>query len=332
MLKLYPPCPPRNPCYRIRGTYLHISVDQSTGARDEKTAKVALRKLKADIEAGTFTIKGDPTFAEKALSYMEGGGERRFMAPLLKHFGNIQLSKIDQDAINAAGARLYPNASPATRNRQVHTPVSAVLKHAGLVGPVRRPKGAQGRVRLDWLTPKQAGAFLNAAYERDTEFGVMLETLLYTGMRLGDVLGLECRRVDLEAATAYLPITKNGEPRLVHLPPKAVAVLASHPRGLARRGRLFSRWTKSRALYKLFHGAAKKAGIVLERRTGFHVFCHTWATWMRQHGADTKTLILTGRWKDEKSAGRYQHTVTTEAARIADLLPTDIRAKAIAGG
>jgi hypothetical protein len=43
------------------------------------------------------------------------------------------LSQIDQKAIDAAAIARYPgdNNSPATRNREVDTPISAVLKHAG---------------------------------------------------------------------------------------------------------------------------------------------------------------------------------------------------------
>jgi hypothetical protein len=63
--------------------------------------------------------KRSPTFAEAAIVYMEAGGERRFLVPLLKRFGELPLSSIGQGEIDAASTTLYPNATPATRNRRV---------------------------------------------------------------------------------------------------------------------------------------------------------------------------------------------------------------------
>ena len=37
----------------------------------------------------------------------------------------------------------------------------------------------------------------------------------------------------------------------------------------------------------------------------FHTFRHTWATWMRRYGGlDTKGLVATKSWRDERSAGK----------------------------
>jgi integrase len=46
-----------------------------------------------------------------------------------------------------------------------------------------------------------------------------------TGMRRGELLSLTWKNVDLEARTAHLPMTKNGDPRTVPLSPGAVQVL-----------------------------------------------------------------------------------------------------------
>jgi hypothetical protein len=68
------------------------------------------------------------------------------------------------------------------------------------------------------------------------------------------------------------------------------------------------------------------ARVVLPSRVAFHVFCHTWATWMRQHGGlDTYDLVKTNRWADPESADRYAHVVISEQARKADLLPVERR-------
>jgi hypothetical protein len=57
---------------------------------------------------------------------------------------------------------------------------------------------------------------------------------------MSEALRLDKADVDLKAATARLVDSKNGRPRLVHLPPIVVAELAQFPGGLEGTGRLFS--------------------------------------------------------------------------------------------
>jgi hypothetical protein len=64
---------------------------------------------------------------------------------LLRHFGDLPIEQIDQQAIDRAATALYPNGSAGTRNRQVYTPVSAILKFAGVTRDVRRLKARGGR-------------------------------------------------------------------------------------------------------------------------------------------------------------------------------------------
>jgi hypothetical protein len=61
---------------------------------------------------------------------------------------------------------------------------------------------------------------------------------------------------------------------------------------------------------------------------GFHIFCHTYGTWMKRYGRlDTFGLTRTGRWKDPQSADRYNHTEASWEARQADLLPVPAKVK-----
>jgi integrase len=325
-LKLVPPRAGKSPNYRIRGTYYGVPIDCTAGTPDRSKASKALAKLKADIESGAYAPRSGLTFAEAALSYIRSGGEDRFMLMLTDHFGNTPLSEIDQSAIDNAAHELYPDAGPATRNRQVYTPMSAILKHAKVAFAVRRPKGAQGEVRTKWLWPKQAFALLDAAEKVDREFRVLLALLLYTGLRLSEALALETDWLNLPESFAYIPKTKNGDARALYLPPTLIAELANHPRGLERPGETLVRFRKNGHLYKLLAATRKAA----EVETDFHTFRHTWATWMRRYGKlDTKGLMGTGAWKDEKSAARYQHVVVTEEMTRADLLPTQKSVKAV---
>lgn len=149
---------------------------------------------------------------------MKAGGDRRFLKPLIEHLRHMPLADIDQVAIDNVAANLYPGAPPATLNRQVYTPISAVLKRAGIERQIKRPKGWRGRKLTFWLTPDQAFAVFTtiegiaAPAATRAAFRVLLTLLCYTGMRLGDALGLTWDRVDLDARApaAHLPVTKTA--------------------------------------------------------------------------------------------------------------------------
>lgn len=333
-LKLRPPRSGKTPYYTIRGTYLGVYVEQSTGTGRREVAEQLRKAKERDIERGAVARPGEPTFAEAAYNYMTAGGQRQFLAPLIQHFGDMALSAIDQAAIDRAAGVLYPKAGSPTRNRQVYTPVSAVLKRAGIERKIKRPIGWRGQRLTTWLTKEQAFAIFRAVQkikapaETKAEFAILLRLLCYTGMRLGDALGLECRDVNLKQRTAHLPVTKNGKPRLAYLPPAVVKELRRLPRGLDREDRVF-RFHDGGRFRDLFSMALDIAGVELPPRVAFHVFCHTWATWMRQHGGlDTYDLLKTDRWADAESADRYSHVVVSDIARRADLLPVEKRKKA----
>ncbi|MEO7158675.1 MAG: site-specific integrase [Vicinamibacterales bacterium] len=320
-LRLVDPRPGKSPNFTIRGTYLGVSVDRTAGTPDRATARKALARIKDEIERGAFAKPGALTFARAALSYVRAGGEAKFLWPLNDYFGDTPVPDLTQAGIDEAAHLLYPDASPATRNRQVYTPISAVLKHAGVDFKLKRPKGAQGEVRVDWLWPEQASKLFDAAGAIDREFRAFLILLTYCGPRLSEALDLTTDDVRLTEAFAFIGKTKNGDPRPVHLPPVVVAELANHPRGLDRPGERLFRFRKNGALYLMMDAARARASLPVHAT--FHTLRHTWATWMRRYaGLDLKGLMDTGAWRDPKSASRYAHAVISEEALRSDLLPT----------
>jgi integrase len=100
-----------------------------------------------------------------------------------------------------------------------------------------------------------------------------------------------------------------------------VEAFRDHPRGLDRADQRVFRFRKNGRLYSLMNKVKQAAG--LSTMPGkFHIFRHTFGTWMTVHGGlDAEGLVATGVWRDEGSARRYRHTVTSEAARRADFLP-----------
>ena len=319
-LKLIPPRKGKTPYYSVRGSYLGVAVDRSSKTGKRAVAVKVLKGIERQIERGAFSVKGEATFASAATSYMNAGGERKYLRKLLGHFGDKPLRAIDQAEIDGAAVALYPLGSSATRNRSVYTPVSAILRRGGVLLSLKRPFGSGGTKQTAWLWPEQAEAIFEEAGKIDKEFAALLIVLCYTGLRLSEALNLTWDNVRLTDGYAYIPDTKNDDPRAVFLPPVAVAALGNLD---GREGRSAFRYAKSGHLYSLLKVVAFRAGVDLPARSAFHIFRHTYATWMRRYaGADETTLIATGAWKDKKSVSRYTHAVVSEESKRAALLPT----------
>ncbi len=315
-LKLVPPREGRSGNWTVRGTYLGVRLDRSTGTPEQKAARRLLAKWKAEIERGELSARPQLTFAGAVMAYLNAGGDDRFMAPITAHFGARTLAReIGQVEIDAAAVAIYPEATPATRNRQVYTPISAVLRHVGIRLELRRPKGAEGETRTAWLKHDDAARAIAAARKADADFGALLVLLLYTGLRLSEALALEWARVDLAQGLAFVPVTKTGVARAVHLTPPVVAELAN----MGKTSKRVFRWRKNGGLYRLLNETSEACGVKL----GFHLFRHTYATWMRLYsGLSVEDLARTGAWSSAKSAGRYAHIDALTTARRADGLPS----------
>ena len=155
---------PKSPHWIIRGTVRRVRVEESSGTSDKRIAEEIRAKREAQILAeSVYGRRATATFAAAALSYLEAGGNKKFLEPVIKHFGTIPLAKIDQDAIDHGARKLYPLVSPSTRNRQFYTPTSAVLKHAAKRGwcsamILERPRTPPSRFR--WLTLEEANRLI----------------------------------------------------------------------------------------------------------------------------------------------------------------------------
>lgn len=321
-LKIISPRSGKTPYYSVRGTHLGVYLDRSTKTGSRAEAARFLKLWKDEIDRGAFAKPGEPTFLDAAVPYMAANNDR-FLEPIMERIGAKPIRQITQDMIDNLAISLYPKATPATRNRQVYTPISAVLKHAGVKWDVRWPKGWRGHARTEWLEKDPAFRLLAKADEEDEEFGLFLRFLLYSGLRLSEALSLKTDDLSLADRYAQARNTKNATEMSVHLTMPMVAALANHPRGIDRPGEKLFRFTKCGRLYARL-GRAKKAAGPQFGFVGFHTFRHTYGAWMRRYGGlDTTGLLATQRWKDAASARRYEHAVTSEESRKADLLPVE---------
>lgn len=355
-LYLRDPRPGKSPNYEIRGTYLGVSVERSAGTSKRSIAVAELRKLERAIEAGEYPApppragEGRLTFVAAAVAYMKDTGNRRYIGPLIAHFGETAVADINQAAVDAAANAICPpNVTAATRNSYVYTPVSAVLHHAlddpetGAEAPkIRRPKGAKGRVKTDFLWPEDAFAIIDQADRIDPELGLYLLMLLYHGPRKSEMLRLLRDDTRPAEGLAYVRDTKNGDPRMIKLRQDILQRVEAHLTRIGDRVRFFK--FNDGGHFKHLLTRAKMAVVGLPcpvRRptgwkapkhrlsfVGFHTFRHTFATWFRMYaGGDTLGLVATKNWKDARSAARYEHVVARQEWERVDRLPGKERGK-----
>jgi integrase len=321
---------PKSPYWIIRGTLRGIRVEESTGTSDKRIAEEIRAKRESEILAqSVYGRRATATFAAAALSYLEQGGSKRFTAPVISHFGTTPLARIDQDALDRGAKRLYPDASPSTRNRQFYAIASSILHHAARRGwcpppIIERPSTPPGRIR--WLTIDEADRLITACNDHLRPLVIFM---LYTGARTGEAQWLDWRDVDLSRAHVHFPKTKNGDARGVGLHQRAVAALANLK---GRTGEVFRRpdgrpYSRPRSaddtsagtrIKNAFKGACRRAGIV-----DFHPHdCrHTWATWHYTHNRDIGGLMKLGGWKSERMVMRYAHVNVGELQHTIDKLP-----------
>lgn len=316
----------------MRGTINGVRYDESTGSADRKIADSY--RLRREHEIHNEAIHGKAaraTFSDAATHYVEHGGSRRFLEPLLAELGSMPIKRIGQAQLDAAASKLYPLGAGSTLNRQAYGPASAVLRHAAHLGwcplpVIRRPKAPAGRVR--WLTHDEAARLLASAAPHTAR---LLLFLLYTGCRIGEALWLDWSNIDLDRRQVMFIDTKNDTSRGVPLHDLLVQMLAGMDH---RDGRVFrtddgSEYTKPKEganadtsagtrIKTAFRATCRRAGV-----TNFHPHdCrHTWATWHYMANRDLGALMRLGGWKTMSMVMRYAHTNVDELGGTIDALP-----------
>jgi integrase len=97
--------------------------------------------------------------------------------------------------------------------------------------PCRHIEKYRQRRRERFLSPEELARLGNtlSAYNGSPYYIAAVKLLVFTGARLGEVLGLRWKWIDFERGEARLPDSKTGA-KTIHLPPPALEVLGKLPR------------------------------------------------------------------------------------------------------
>lgn len=298
--------------YYVRGSVTGNRIHESTGLSNRRQAEAwTIRRETQIIERHALGDAATLTFAEAALEYQLAGGEGRFLAPILDHFGEAtRVDDIHNGAVLEAAAALYPNAAPATINRQLIGPVSAVINMAAENGRAtprkfRRLKARGTRTR--WLAVDEMERLLEAA---GAHLVPILACMIGTGCRASEVLSADVTQWHPTTGELWLPVTKSGHSRMVRMPERARDLILAA--GVPDQGRLFrnprgagySLAPRATPIKTAFIRARTEAGLGAEVTP--HVLRHTWATWYHSATKDFGGLLDLGGWRSPEMAQRYR--------------------------
>jgi len=200
--------------------------------------------------------------------------EKPRLARIRAALGRLTLEMLSpQDVAAWRDQRLKSGAAPQTVRHDLNQ-LSVVLRRAisewgverarNVVRDVQKPPLGSGRDRR--VSQAEIEALLAAADYvpprggRPTGRGMKPIILLAveTSMRLGELVSLEWRHIDLARRTAHLPKTKNGESRTVALSSLATEALKSMQDRLRDDGKVFD-WSRSDSFGGRFRSLVKRA-------------------------------------------------------------------------
>ena len=293
-------CSERGIWYAV-GSLAGKRIRKSLGTRDEGTAT----ELKAAYEARlwkrhTYGDEAVRTFEEAALSYLEHGGEGRFLPPLIKHFKGRTLGTIRPGELRAAAIALYPSAGPATRNRHGIIPARAVVLHGHDLGWCPSIKVKQFEVPKSRKHKAIDRSWMDAFMaEADKSLLPHLSALALfmhqTGARISEAIRLEGQHVDLPNRLAMLEKTKTG----TWSPRELTAELVARIAGMKPKAgvRVFG-YTDPKAVNRVAKRVAKRANI---EQLSTHSFGrHSFGTNALSATGDIKGVMDAGDWKSAK--------------------------------
>jgi integrase len=302
---------------------------RSTGTADRREAEQILARWRLDTRREVvWGEQPSRTFDELMLNYLretqpeKRSAERdRYSAKALYTFwtGRTLNDIGPSDVRGYIEHRRCAGVSDGTIARELGM-FSSALNHArrewdwDVPNPVsgRKPREPEGRVR--WITREEAERLVRVAEAnpRAPHLADFIRLALHTGCRRGELLGLEWKRVDLQAGLIHLEAkhTKAGRRRSVPINSVARSALVNRLRWRAGHAP-DTRWVFCdkegegiQSVKKSFAAAVKKAGISDFR---IHDMRHTCAAWLVSAGVPlTEVRDLLGH-RSVTMTERYAH-------------------------
>lgn len=291
----------KNGIWHIAGTVAGQRVRKSLSTRDKTTAE----ELKAQYEAKlwkrhTYGEEAVRTFEEAALSYLQQGGEGRFLPKILKYFKGRAVGSIKPAEIRQMAISIYPSAAPRTRNRQAVAPARAIVNHAhdlGWCGHIKvKQFEVQKSIKHKPVDREWIDAFLAEADKSNLHhLSALVLFMNQTGTRVSEAIRVLGKYVNLERRIVILEKTKTDEWETRHLTAELVSRISAL--GVELNERVFS-YTDPKAVNRRMKAVCLRAEI--EPRSTHSAGRHSFGTNVMAAGARVKDAMEAGGWKSAK--------------------------------
>lgn len=302
--------------------------DQTKTFETKADAEKWARALESEIDKGQFvnvseaqrTTLGDviARYLVEVTPSMKGASEDtiRLKAIMRRPIARWSMANLSAARIAAYRDERLKEVRAGTVIRELAY-FSAIINHArrewgiNVLNPVqmvRKPQSPQARSRV--LTDEEVARLLDALEptgRRSHWTKPIVQLALATAMRRGELLSLKWEHVDLNARTAFLPDTKNGDSRTVPLSTAAVQVLSALPRHIS--GSVFP--VKFFTLDAAFKRGVRRAGLDGVR---FHDLRRTAVTRMAEKLPNVIELAAVSGHKSLMVLKRYYKPTASELA------------------
>jgi len=297
-----------------------------------KIADAVIAKRKAEIAENKFLdVRKEPDpvrFYDFAKEYLQWSKANKkpstynrdlsLMRQLNREFETKAIQEITTWQIEKFKTRRKEEVKPASVNRELalikHMFTKAVEWDRVKESPVKKVKLLKGEVkRMRFLVPDEIQRLLSNCADH---LKPIVTVALHTGMRKGELLGLQWDQVDFKQGIITLLDTKNHERRDIPMNETVKAIL----KAMERRGpyifcngdgEIFGTVRKS------FETALRKSGIKDFR---FHDLRHTFASNLVMEGVDIMTVKELMGHKTLNMTLRYAHLAPNHKTKAVNIL------------
>lgn len=313
--------------FTFKGQRIRESIGPS-----RKGAEKVIAKKKTEIAENKFLdVRKDPSpisFYDFAKEYLQWSKANKKPSSHMRDLCSLRAlnkefeKKIIQDIttwqIEKYKVKRKEEVKPATVNRELalikHLYTKAIEWGRCKESPARKVKLMRGETkRMRFLTPEEIQKLLSNC---PGHLIPLVTIAVHTGMRKGELLGLQWPQVNFEQGFVTLLNTKNHERRDVPINETVKATLRAMDRQdeyvfTGFYGRRFDRIKRS------FHDALKKSGIEDFR---LHDLRHTFASNLVMAGEDLNTVRELLGHKDLTMTLRYAHLAPGKKAKAVNIL------------
>jgi integrase len=333
------------------------AVRRTVSGETRRDVQEKLTRLQADKLNGTLADSGKMTVAQFLDRWLQDAAkpsvsdgtyanyERSIRREIKPRIGHVLLSKLTPLNVQGLYSAMEREGNSSEKRRLVHIVLQLALKRAVRWGLIPRnvcqavePPRLTAKSNFKTLTKEQVRSLLKEAAGNRVEAIFVLAVT--TGMRLGELLGLEWSNVNLDAGYVQVktvlsevngklktkePKTKSSR-RRIDLPARAIEALRQHRQRMISEGFgdspfVFTNehgewWRRSHFHDQSFKPLLKRAGLPAIR---FHDLRHTSATLLLTDNVHPKVVQeRMGHSKIGTTLDTYSHVVPTMQREAAE--------------